>query len=252
MAGNFVWYELMTSDPRAAQDFYQHVVGWSAKDAGLANLPYWLFSAEATPVAGLMALPAEASAARPGWLGYVGVDDVDAEVERVKRMGGKVHHAAQDIPGVGRFAVLADPQGAAFALFKASEAGPSPAPMKPGHVGWHELHAADAAQAFEFYSHLFGWQKNEALDMGPAGTYQLFGQSGMSMGGMFTKPPHESFAYWLFYFTVASIHEAVTRVKEKGGKVINGPMQVPGGAFIINGLDPQGAVFALVAPPPKS
>jgi uncharacterized protein len=248
---SFVWYELMTSDSQSAEDFYKHVVGWGARDAGMPKLRYTLFTAGTAPVAGCMALSPEAVAAggRPGWLGYVGVADVDADVARVKQAGGKVHHAPADIPGVGRFAVVADPQGAVFALFTTSIQGQSSAQMTPGHIGWHELHAADAAQAFEFYSHLFGWKKGEAINMGPMGTYQIFNAGGPGIGGMFTKPPHEPSPYWLYYFSVQGIEGAMARVKEKDGKVVNGPMEVPGGSFIIHGIDPQGAMFALVGPP---
>ncbi|MGB7246858.1 MAG: VOC family protein [Methylovirgula sp.] len=251
MSGKFVWYELMTTDPKAAESFYSDVIGWRARDADMPNFSYTLFTADAAPVAGLMALSPEACAAgvRPGWLGYVGVGDVDAEVARVEQTGGKVHHAPTNIPSVGRFAVLADPQGAVFALFKPSAQGQSPAQMTPGHIGWHELHAADGGRAFEFYSGLFGWKKGETMNMGPIGIYQLFTAGDSAIGGIFTKPAQEPTPYWLYYFTVPDIDEATVRVKDKGGKVINGPHEVPGGAFIIQCLDPQGATFALVAPP---
>lgn len=249
---NFVWYELMTSDSPSAEDFYKHVVGWGARDAGMPKLRYTLFTAGTAPVAGSMALSPEAAAAgvRPGWLGYVSVADVDADVARVEQAGGKIHHAPADIPNVGRFAVVADPQGAVFALFTTSIPSQSGAQMTPGHIGWHELHAADGGRAFEFYSSLFGWKKGDALNLGPIGVYQLFNAGGPAIGGIFTKPPQEPASpYWLYYFTVPDIDEAAARIQENGGKVIFGPHEVPGGAWIVRGLDPQGAAFALVAPP---
>jgi predicted enzyme related to lactoylglutathione lyase len=251
MPGKFVWYELMTTDVAAAEGFYKHVIGWGARDAKISGLRYTLFSIGTTPVAGLMALPAEAGAAgaRPGWNGYVSCDDVDAYAERVKQAGGKIHHGPQDIPDVGRFAMVADPQGAVFALFKGGmDESQMPAQNTPGGVGWHELHAADREKAFAFYAALFGWKKTDAMDMGAMGVYQMFGLGESSMGGMFNKPPAEPAPYWLFYFNVPAIEAAMARVKEKGGQVINGPHQVPGGSWIIQGLDPQGAMFALVAP----
>jgi uncharacterized protein len=250
MPGNFLWYELMTTDPEAAAAFYRHVVGWGARDAAIPGLRYTLFTTETTPVAGLMALPPQASAAgaRPDWIGYIGAEDVDAYAERVKQAGGHVYHGPEDIPGIGRFAIVADPQGAAFALFKGGMQDQPPAQMTPGRVGWHELHAADWEKAFTFYSGLFGWEKGDAMDMGPIGIYQLFKAGGPAIGGIFTKPPAEPAPYWLFYFNVAAVEEAAGRVKEKGGRVINGPHQVPGGSWIIQCVDPQGAMFALVAP----
>lgn len=250
MAGNFVWYELLTSDPAAAENFYRDVVGWGARDAEIPDMHYTLFTNGAAPVAGMMQLPpmAREAGVRPDWIGYISVDDVDAFVRRIQQAGGKLDHGPEDIHDIGRFAVVADPQGASFALFKAKTDGPAPVQNTPGGIGWHELHAADWPSAFAFYSALFGWEKADAVDMGPMGTYQLFGKGGPSIGGIFNKPPNEPVPYWLYYFNVAAIDAAGTRVKDKGGRVTNGPHQVPGGSWIIHCLDPQGAIFALVAP----
>jgi predicted enzyme related to lactoylglutathione lyase len=251
-ANTFVWYELMTTDLDAAEAFYAGVVGWNAQDSGMPGMRYTRMLAGSTPVAGAMTLPQEVCDAggRPGWMGYIGVPDADAAVEKLTQAGGKVHRPPADIPGIGRFAVVADPQGATFALFQPHGGAQEPAsPMSPGHIGWHELYAGDGAEAFAFYSGQFGWSKGDAMDMGPMGTYQLFAAGGLPIGGMMTKPPAIPQPYWGFYFTVPEINAAVDRVKSGGGQVLNGPMEVPGGAWIIQGLDPQGAAFALVAPP---
>lgn len=248
----FVWYELMTSDPAAATDFYCRVVGWTARDSGMPGMNYTLLHAGETGVGGLMAVPAEAAAAgaRPGWLGYVSVPDVDAYAAKVRDAGGGIHHAPDDIPGVGRFAVVADPQGAALALYKGSsdEAPPAVAPGTPGHVGWNELQAVDGAAAFAFYSSLFGWTAAEAMDMGELGIYQLFATGEQPDGGMMTRVEKSIPPFWLFYVNVDAIDAAVQRIEAGGGRVIAGPQQVPGGSWIVNAVDPQGAVFALVAP----
>ncbi|QAY95066.1 glyoxalase [Methylovirgula ligni] len=250
MASKFVWYELMTSDAPGAESFYRDVVGWSARDAGMTNLKYTLLLVGEIPVAGLMQCPPDVPQGQggPGWLGYVGVADVDATLAQAQKLGASVHRAPTDIPGVGRFAVLADPQGAVFALFKPNGASTPPAPMTPGTIGWHELHAADAEKAFAFYSALFGWQRTQAIDMGPLGIYQVFGDESapMGFGGMFNKPAEEAQPYWLYYFAVADIDAAAARVTASGGIVRREPQQVPGGAWIIQGQDPQGATFALV------
>ena len=248
--GAFVWYELMTSDLQAAEAFYRKVVGWTAQDSGMSDRTYTIVSAGATPVGGLMSIPEEARkmGAGPAWLGYIGVPDVDASTAALKAAGGAVYRAPQDIPGVGRFAVVADPQGATFMLFKGSaEHGPAPAaPGTPGHVGWRELHAADGAKAFAFYSAQFGWSKAEAMDMGARGVYQIFTTGADPVGGMMTKMPEQPVPAWLYYFNVEAVDAAVARVNEAGGKVINGPTEVPGGSWIVNCIDPQGALFALV------
>ncbi|HEX3496245.1 MAG TPA: VOC family protein [Methylocella sp.] len=252
MQGKFVWYDLMTSDIKAAESFYRRVIGWDAKDSGLADRSYTLLSVGPAMVGGLMPIPeaARANGARPVWTGYIGVDDVDAYAARVKAAGGAVHRAPEDIPGVGRFAVVADPHGAIFNLFKGdSEQEPAPAaPGTPGHVGWHELSAGDGASAFAFYSGLFGWTKAEAMDMGAMGVYQLFATGGAPVGGMMTKMPQMPAPFWLYYFNVDAVEAAMTRVKDAGGQVIHGPMEVPGPMWIAHGLDPQGAIFAMVGP----
>ncbi len=254
-AGRFVWYELMTTHPDAATAFYGSVIGWSAADSGVPGVSYTILSAPDAPVGGLMALPDQVRDAggRPGWLGYVGVEDVDAAAKRVTDAGGHVHHAPTDIPTVGRFAVVADPGGAVFCLFHALDAADHPVPpavsMAPGHVGWHELAASDREAAFAFYAGQFGWTKDEAMDMGPMGVYQIFAIEGTAAGGMMTRPPMVPMPFWLYYFAVPEINAAIARVKDGGGQLLNGPMAVPGGAMIAQCLDPQGAMFAMFAPP---
>lgn len=250
--GSFVWYELMTTDISAAAAFYSAVTGWHMSDAGHPTMSYTLVHAGKAAVGGMMALPDETRAhgVRPSWIGYVSVDDVDAFATRVVQAGGKIHRPPADIPQVGRFAVVADPQGAAFVLFEGAPEmqPPEKTTEKSGHFGWHELMAADMEPAFAFYASLFGWVKTTAIDMGPMGTYQLFSANGAEIGGMMTKPPSVPMPFWTFYVQVESIKQAVEKIAAAGGKVVNGPHQVPGGQWIVQGLDPQGAMFALVSP----
>ena len=226
MQGNFVWYELMTTDTKAAQAFYADVVGWKAQDAGMPGMDYTLFYAGSDMAAGLMEQPEDARkmGAPPSWLGYVGVDDVDAATAKAKGLGATVYVEPRDIPNVGRFSVIADPQMAVIPLFTPS--GPRqdpPQPGTPGRTGWHELWAADWEKDFAFYAEMFGWQKADAVDMGPMGTYQLFGKGGPAIGGMFNKPPEVPACFWLYYFNVPDIDAAGERVKSAGGEVVNGP-----------------------------
>ncbi|MGE0748746.1 MAG: VOC family protein [Rhodospirillales bacterium] len=250
--GQFVWYELMTTDTAAGGAFYGAVVGWDRMPAGIPGMDYTMFAAGGVPTAGLMTLPDDlrAAGAPPGWIGYVAVDDVDAAAAKAVGLGGAVHHAPADLPGVGRFAAIADPQGAALVLFKASSMPQTPAPPRgtPGHVAWRELFAADWPQAAEFYGAMFGWTKADAIDIGEMGTYQLFAAAAGAepVGGMFNKPAMVPACFWLYYICVADFDAAVGRVTAGGGTVVNGPMEVPGGDWIVQCFDPQGAMFALV------
>jgi predicted enzyme related to lactoylglutathione lyase len=246
----FVWYDLMTTDDKAAASFYGNVIGWSTQDSGQAK-PYTILSMGSAMVGGLMPIPPDAGpGARPTWLGYIGVDDVDVYAEKVKAAGGAVHRAPEDIPNVGRFAVCSDPTGAAFLLFAGmSNQEPANTANAPGHIGWHELHAGDLDSAWEFYSGLFGWTKGEGMDMGPMGVYQMFMTGGeWPVGGMMKKMPETPAPFWLYYFNVDAIDAALERAKAGGGQLVTGPMEVPGGLWVVQCTDPQGAIFAMVAP----
>jgi uncharacterized protein len=245
--GRFIWYELATNDMEAAKAFYASVVGWGTADAPMPGSTYTLFTARDTPVAGLMKLPADAwtTDAASQWLGYVGVDDVDAVAGRVMKLGGTLRVPPTDVPNVSRFSVIADPQKATLALIKGRErAQERPVqPGTPGRVGWHELLASDLENAFAFYSELLGWQKTE-MHSGALGTYQQFSAGTGSIGGIFTGPGVPSL--WLYYFNVDGIEAAAKRVKEGGGQVFYGPITVSGGARVVHYTDPHGAIFALI------
>jgi uncharacterized protein len=251
--GRFIWYDILTTDVPAAKSFYCAVTGWNAADSGLSDRDYTILIAGEAPIGGLMALPGAVpgDGAAPRWNGYIGVDDVDAVAARIVDAGGAIHRGPDDIPTVGRFAVVTDPQGAAFSLFKALDGGsppPAAAAGTPGHIGWHELGAANWEAAFGFYAGLFGWTKADAVDMGPMGTYQLFAVGGVPVGGMMNRPEGQGAPSWSYYVNVDEITAAVERVKDAGGQVVNGPMEVPGGSWIAHGVDPQGGTFAMVGP----
>jgi predicted enzyme related to lactoylglutathione lyase len=250
MASSFIWYELLTSDPDAAAAFYGAVLGWTVNDSGQAGMDYRIITMRGIGVGGLMALPAEAAKTgmRATWLGYVSVADVDASVAGIVAAGGAVYMPAMDVPGVGRIAMIADPQGASIYVMTPIGTGPATsfAPRKPGHGGWNELHTTDCASALAFYSAQFGWSKVQAMDMGPMGTYLLFNFGSGDMAGGIVNDPTAPRPYWLYYFNVDDIEAAQQRVKANGGETLMEPHQVPGGAWIIHVRDPQGALFALV------
>jgi len=251
MPNSFFWYDVMTTDTKAAQKFYCDVVGWTAQDTGPEGHGYVLFNTHGQGAAGLMSIPEDAAkqGARPAWMGYIAVDDVDRAAKHLKQEGGKIHREPTDVPGIIRFAVVADPQGAGFLIAKGLTANaPPPLPEgTQGTIGWRELYANDWKAVFPFYEKMFGWTKADAVDMGPMGTYQLFAAGGAPIGGMMTKPPQVPAAHWGYYFNVPGIDSGVARITAGSGRVLNGPVQVPGGQWIVNAMDPQGAAFSLVA-----
>ncbi len=251
LLGSFVWYDQMAKDLTLAETFYAKVVGWTMAPNTMNDQRYTLLKAGDEMIGGLMPIPADAAGVPSAWMGYIAVDDVKAYADKVQQAGGAIHRPPTEIPNVGTFAVAADPFGAGFLIFRGNGDGdgaPDVASMAPAHVGWRELHAGDGPKAFDFYSGLFGWTKGDAMDMGAMGKYQLFNTRAGQPGGMMTKMPNTPAPFWLYYFAVRSIDAASERVNSSGGKVINGPMEVPGGAWIIQCLDPQNAMFALVGP----
>ena len=251
MPGKFFWYDVMTTDTVAARNFYCNVIGWGIQDSGTPGMEYTVFTVNGRGVAGLMPIPEDArrAGARPTWMGYVRVDDVDKTAARLASEGGKVHRPPCDVPGVIRFAVVADPQGAGFLIAKGlvGDAPPELPIGTPGTVGWRELYAADGSSAIAFYEKMFDWTKADANDMGPLGIYQLFATGDVPVGGIMTKPATIPTPHWGYYFNVDGIDAAAARVTAAGGNIINGPHQVPGDQWIVQCTDPQGAMFALVA-----
>src|SRR5271169_3910969 len=165
-SGKFVWYDQMSYDMKASATFYKNVVGWNLVANAMNDSPYTVLAAGETMIGGVMPIPEDAAkmGVKPAWMGYIGVDDVDAFAGKVTAAGGAIHRPPTDIPNVGRFAVASDPTGAGFILFKGQgEAAPATDPTKPGHIGWRELHAADGAAPFDFYAGLFGWGRGDAV-----------------------------------------------------------------------------------------
>jgi uncharacterized protein len=248
--GRPLWYELMTTDMKGAESFYRKVVGWTSAPFEGSPQPYTMFNRSGeVPVAGLMERPQEMDAP-PFWAMYIGVPKLEEGVSRVTQLGGSERSPVIDVPTVGRMQMMSDPQGAAFYLYEpaASDHQPEGAP-EIGEASWLELMTTDAPAALKFYSELFGWQPSEAMDMGPMGKYYMFNRPHGMIGGMMNKPPEMAHVppNWQIYFRVPDINAAVERIKANGGQILNGPMEVPGGDWIVNGLDPQGAAFSLHA-----
>ena len=245
MHGQFVWYELATSDPDAAQKFYPRFTGWGTQKY---DSDYTMWTTGGAPFAGIFRLGPEmrAQGVPPNWMPYVETNNVDETANLATSLGGKVVNGPADIPGTGRYAVLQDPQGAVFGIYKST--GPSRAwdgtPVV-GRFSWHELITTDWKAAWTFYEKLFGWERQSEMDMGGGNMYAMWGK-GRMFGGMFNRPPEMSSMrpFWLVYIHVKDVGKAVDIATKAGAFVQRPRMDIPGGTIAILG-DPQGAGFAL-------
>ena len=249
LLGSFVWCELMTTDMAGAESFYRNVVGWNPAPFA-PDGSYIVFNKPGgSGAGGMMLLPESAKqmGAPPHWLMYVGTPDVDATAMRVAQFGGRVLKQPTDIPNTGRFAVVSDPTGAMFGLYQpaASMAGQTRGPQGLGDFSWFELYTPNPDAAWRFYSTLFGWEQTSAMDMGEMGVYQMFGRGGGIPNGGIMQPPPGAPAAWMPYAMVKDAKAAAAAAIANGGQIVNGPMEVPGGDWIAQGIDPQGAMFSV-------
>lgn len=249
--GTPIWFELMTSDSEAAGAFYTKVIGWQdggcpgGTAEGIGDYRVYL-APDGQGVAGMMKLPEDAPP-QPAWFSYIGVDDVDAAAAKIADAGGHIHIPPTTMEGVGRMAMATDPQGVAFYVMKGASPEPSTAFRRTatGHGEWNELYTTDDQAALAFYGAQFGWTKDGAMPMGEMGDYTFLGHDGGVIGAVMKAPPGER-PRWQYYFRVGGIDEAKARIEEAGGTVQQGPMEVPGGDWIIVAADPQGATFGVV------
>lgn len=244
--GDFVWYDLMTTDTAAAIAFYTQVLGWSTQDFEGGKEPYKMWVGSQGAMGGSMILPDEAvkMGAPPHWLSHVTVEDLDASVAKVKALGGKIYNGPVAIPTVGRFAIIADPQGAVISIFQPASEIPPHDDSKHGEFCWRELATEDAEAALSFFGELVGWKLLHSMDMGPMGAYLIFGKGEKQLGGIYRRPPEMPMNAWTYYVNVDDLEAGVARATAAGAKLLHGPADVPGGR-IAQFIDPQGAAFAL-------
>ncbi|MDA2934473.1 VOC family protein [Acidobacteria bacterium AH-259-D05] len=249
LRGKFVWHELLTTDLDAAKEFYTQLIGWGTKQWEGSD-PYTMWMNQDTPVGGVVTLSEEElkEGVPPHWLAFLGAPDIDSVKVQVEGLGGRILVEPTEVPDAGRFSIMADPQGALFAVFAPTWEVPSHGELGVGDFSWHELATIDHAAAFDFYSAIFSWRRTESMDMSEMGLYQMYGKEDTTYGGIYNKsaqqpgPPN-----WLLYVQVEDVDRSAEKVVQLGGSVVNGPMEVPGGDRIAQCVDPQGAAFALHA-----
>jgi predicted enzyme related to lactoylglutathione lyase len=256
--GDLIWYELMTPDPEGSKAFYEAVVGWKIGDAVAEYNGYRMIGrSDGGSAGGMLPLTAEMQqhGARPLWLSYILVPDVDRSVTEIEAAGGKALMPPFDVPNVGRVAMVTDPQNAVFYIMKPQPPEGDPnaksdvfSPTEAQRVRWNELSTTDQDVAIDFYKRQFGWQQDGAMPMGEMGDYRFIQANSVNVGAIMRKPPQLPVSQWTYYIGVDDIDRAVAAINDGGGKVLNGPHEIPGGEFALNGLDPQGASFGLVGP----
>lgn len=253
--GTPIWYELLTSDLAAAAPFYHAVLGWSiaAEADPMGGMDYrMIVRTDGGMAGGAMMIDAAmaASGVKPGWLIYFGVDDVDASVARIESLGGAVHMPAMSLEGIGRMAMLADPQGAVFYVMRGAsdESSDVFSVTDAGHGRWNELSTRDGPAALAFYQAALGLEHKGGMPMGEAGEYSFISAGDIVIGAISPTLPLEAQPAWLVYFGVENIAAAKRAIEANGGTVSMGPMEVPGDDWIIIGNDPQGAAFGVVGP----
>ncbi|HMR05689.1 MAG TPA: VOC family protein [Polyangiaceae bacterium] len=240
--GRFIWHEIFTSDVEKTKAFYSKVAGWTTQTMNMTGMDYTMFLAGEEQIGGIMSLamiPTEG--VPPHWLGYVSVPNVDEAAAATKSGGGTVLKAPEDIPNMGRFAVLQDPQGAVFAAFKGND-GDQPEVDKPkmGTIVWDHLNTSDVPAALKFYEKVFAWKAGE---FGPG--MPVFKRSGDKFGGGLGEAPPGSPPHWLAHILVKDLAAARKLVTEESGKVLMEEIAVPNiGKFAVI-QDNVGAVVAL-------
>jgi predicted enzyme related to lactoylglutathione lyase len=249
LPGKFVWFELISRDPKKAQAFYRDVLGWKVQAFPMGDQTYEMIVASDTMIGGYA--PPRSDRQPSHWISYVSVADVDAAAKAAAANGGRVVDAPYEIPGVGRTARIADPQGAEICPFKNATGDPPDGDASQGQFFWNELHTTDTAKALAFYAKVVGFS-SRAVDMGPGGTYHVLETRGVGRGGATTHmapgtPPH-----WLPYVFVDDADATLAKASKLGGTVHVGPEDIPGiGRFGVL-QDPTGAVLAVMKPQPAA
>lgn len=244
----FLWHDLLARDAPSAIAFYEDVVGWTTQPYDFEGEPgpeYTMWMAGDVAVGGVMEIDLQTMGeVSPAWSGYVYTPDVDVTIRRAKKLGGDVLGDAMDVPTVGRMACVVDPQGATLWVLAPSSSESMPEPPEVGSFVWNELATTDPGAAFSFYAELFGWELMDEMDVGGGNSYRIFGAGGQMLGGIYNSladtPPN-----WLYYVRVDDLETSLSRLTEREGKVLDGPMDVPGGARVARCLDPDGVPIAL-------
>jgi predicted enzyme related to lactoylglutathione lyase len=250
--GTPCWVDLATTDLAGAQDFYAQVLGWTYVDTGEEGGHYQMAMLRDRPVAGMMAMMPEMSAAGvpSSWTAYLAADDADEVAKRIADHGGVVLNGPMDVMTQGRMLVARDPAGAVFGVWQGIDMKGAGFTAEPGAFAWHELLSRDPAAAGDFYAGVFGFRL-EAMEVGLPGPYTILMVGDEQVAGMMAMPdqvPADVPSYWNVYFAVADADAAVDTARRLGATVLMEPMDSPYGRLATL-ADPQGAVLSVMRLP---
>lgn len=251
LPGKFVWFELVATDAKKAQAFYENLLGWKTVPFPMGNSTYDMIYASDTADSMIGGYTRPRKDGRPShWISYVSVNDVDATVKAAAANGGSVVDAPFDIPNVGRTARIAGPDGAEICLLKnAKGSDPADGPAQPGRFFWNELHTADPQTALSFCARVLGFS-HRPMDMGSGNVYHILSEGGVDRGGVTGHLPKGMQSHWLPYVFVVDPDTTIERARKYGASIPMPPETIPGvGRFGVL-QDPTGAVLAVMKPNP--
>lgn len=246
VTGHFCWVELATTDTAGARRFYGSLLDWTFADMP-GPMSYAMASHDGRRTAGLMELPEEArrQGVPPHWMSYIAVDDVQQTVDKAVSIGGTLVVPPMAI-GPGTFAVIQDPTGAVFSVWKSQQRMGTFLVGEPGGLGWNELLTTDPEAARAFYGALFGWTARD--QQMPDMVYTVLSLDGQQVGGLMSMPADAGPApsHWSVYFVVSDVEASAKAAVAAGGKAITPLMHVPEVGRFGLFADPQGATFELI------
>lgn len=240
LPGEFCWVDLSTSDPKSAEKFYVSLFGWTTNPISMGPdaPPYVMLLKNGKDVGAMM----EDKKAPPHWMPYVFVANIDDAAKKAKTLGATILAEPFDVTDAGRMAAIQDPQGAVLNLWQGKRHIGAGVTGEPGTMCWNELYTPDIEGSRKFYTALFGWK----LKISPEYTEAHVGET--ATGGMMQMRPEMKGMppNWMPYFAVDDVDSVVKKAEAGGGRVHNGPMDIPDtGRFAVMG-DPQGASFAVI------
>lgn len=244
--GEVVWRDLMSLDVERSRDFFQAVFGWEIEEWRMPTGDvYQMFKQGEKTFGGVVPLDKEHGMSSH-WISYHKVDDVDERCARATDLGATIGVEPTDIPDIGRFAVVGDPQGAWFSLFSSSnpDGVDDPAAGAHGSVTWTELQTSDPDAATNFYSRLFELS-TETVEM-EYGPYTTLKAGETMIGGIGRKPEELPVSAWVTYFETSDVDKTIAEIEQLGGTVTAPAMDIPGVGRIGWAVDPAGTSFAFM------